>query len=39
MNYKSMAVTVAVVIIAIYGLKWLNAKFNIPVVGQVVEAV
>lgn len=38
-NWKQIIFTVIVAIVGIYAVKWVNAKYHIPVVGEIVDAV
>lgn len=39
MNWKNILFTALVVMIAIYGFKWVNSQVQIPVLGTVIEGV
>ncbi len=39
MNWKTLILIALFVILVIYVLKWLTARYNIPVLGEVVKTV
>lgn len=39
MNWKAILVTILIVMIGIYALKWINRQYPIPILGHVIEGV
>lgn len=39
MNWKSILVTVLIVMVGIYAFKWINKQYPIPILGKVIEEV
>ncbi len=39
MNWKSILVTVLIVMVGIYAFKWINKQYSIPILGKVIEEV
>jgi hypothetical protein len=38
-GFKSMAITAVIVILFIYGFKYINKQWSIPVFGKIVEEI
>lgn len=38
-NWKQIAFTVVIAIVGIYAVKWINNKYRIPVVAEIIEGV
>lgn len=39
MDFKQMAITSAIVILFIYGFKWINKQWPLPIAGKILEEI